>query len=311
MKKRQDEPGVAVKTPPQAKRPVPKTTRPALPAREEFLEAMLDGTNRNYVPIRTRFVQSKTPDDDGTLAGPLAKIVRSRTASYLDAFLLIHALASSSEPYDATYPAQTWVRALGLDVNVGSGDEQSSIEIAKSTWSKIVRRLAELHLVDRKRKDNMMSYILLDESGDGSAYARPKTESHGTWFQLPLSYWRDDHYLTMSLPAKAMLLICLSLDHTFKLPAERAPQWYGISASTAKRGLSELVKANILTFESGWVVDPKSTIGLREQRQYSLVGEWSLTSRKKNSKRPPKFTGAATKAKNASTAGVSDDSATT
>ncbi len=271
---------------------------------------MLDGTTRSYVPIRTRFVQSKTEGEDGTLAGPLARIVRSRTASYLDAFLLIHALASSSDPYDATYPAQTWVRALGLDINVGAGDEQGSIEIAKSTWSKIVRRLVELHLVDRKRKDNMMSYILLDESGDGSAYTRPKTESHGTWFQLPLSYWRDDHYLTMSLPAKAMLLICLSLDHTFKLPAERVPQWYGISASTAKRGLSELVKAKILTYESDWVVDPKSAIGLREQRMYSLMGEWSLKSRKKHSKRPPKFTSAAAKTKNTATATASNDSGT-
>ncbi len=53
---------------------------------------------------------------------------------------------------------------------------------------------------------------------------------------------RDDGCETLSLPGKAVLLIAHSLRPGFALPVEKAPEWYGISADTAQRGLAELVK---------------------------------------------------------------------
>jgi hypothetical protein len=133
-----------------------------------------------------------------------------------------------------------------------------------------------------------MTYILLDESGDGSDYVRPTSDKlHGTWFSVPHLYWRDDFYISMTLPAKAMLLVALSMNDAFTLPFERVAQWYGISPSTAKRGFSELSKLGILSHSRGWRMDPKSPTGYAEVRTYQLQGPWSLQARKAATMRPP------------------------
>lgn len=258
-----------------------------LPPRDALVQAMLEGTTRKAVPIRTVFVQRKVAGVDGTRGSVLAAIVKTRSAYFLDAFLLIHALASSSEPYNAVYPAQTWVRALGMDEKSGDGNVQG-LGVAKSSWSKVLRRLEDLQLITRKRTDGMMGYQLLDESGTGAPYIRPTNIEHGSWFNVPHIYWTEGHYIELSLSAKAMLLIALSLDEDFPLPSERAPSWYGISPATAKRGLRELVQKEFLAYSTGWRVDPKSKTGWAEVRSYNLLGEWSLASRKAQSKRPPK-----------------------
>lgn len=280
----------------QEVRPLLPSKPKGLPSRDALVRAMLDGTVRKAVPIRTSFVQRKTPGEDGIRGSVLAAIVKSRSAYFLDAFLLVHALASSSEPYDAVYPAQTWVRALGIDEKSGDGGA-NGLAVAKSSWSKVVRRLEELQLITRQRTKGMMGYQLLDESGSGEPYIRPKNIEHGNWFNLPHIYWTEGHYVELSQSAKAMLLIALSLDEGFQLPSERATDWYGISPATAKRGLRELGQKEILVYSTGWRVEPKSTTGWAEVRAYNLVGEWSLESRKAQSKRPPKVTGTTSAAK--------------
>lgn len=66
--------------------------------------------------------------------------------------------------------------------------------------------------------------------------------------QLPFDYWTDDQawYRTLTLAAKAMLLIGSSLKPGFILPGERVPEWYGISESSAQRGLQELREVGLL-----------------------------------------------------------------
>lgn len=116
------------------------------PPRSQLLIPMLEGTNRGFVPIRRSFLQLP-PGTDGSRGAALARLARDGSA--LDAYLLIHALASSSEPYLAGYPAATWVQLTRLD-------EAATFNAAKSRWSKIVGKLNKVGLIERERRGNDM-----------------------------------------------------------------------------------------------------------------------------------------------------------
>lgn len=229
---------------------------------------MLERTGRAAVPIRRTFLQADVAGVDGDRGSALSRLVRSRDGAALNAYLLIHAMASSSEPFDAEYPAGSWVRALGLD-------EDAEDAGARSHWSKITARLVSLGLITRGRRGNRTVYTLLHEAGSREPYTRPKTIADGVRFSLPYTFWQDEHDQTLSLPERAMLLIALDQPSGFTLPLDRMPEWYGISPSTAMRGLSGLRQRELLTYRTKWRVDPKSPIGWAEERGYRLLSSYS------------------------------------
>lgn len=235
------------------------------PPREVFLEQMLTGTKRGFVPIRRTFLQ-KPPGTKGTRGAQLAELTANQSA--LDAYLLLHALASSSEPYQAEYPVATWVQLLRLD-------EAATTPAANSRWSKVVTKLTDLHLVDRTRSGNHMQYLLLDESGDTSPYVRPRTAAQGHYFKLPYSYWAAGYDVTLSLPEKLMLLIGLDQRDGFKLPFNQAKAWYGVSENTARRGLRGLADHGLVTAESTYEPSAKSPNGWAEIIRYTMTGPFS------------------------------------
>lgn len=240
------------------------------PDRGALLQAMLERTGRDRVPVRRAFLQKPSGSDRGAA---LAEIVRARDVAALDAFLLIHAMASSSAPHVTWYPAATWTSVLALDEYAGPA-------AARSRWSKVVSRLVELRLIERERRGNKMNYWLLHESGDGEAYRRPRTIAHGSWFSLPYTYWFEGHYRTLTLAEKAMLLIALDQPEDSRLPYDRMPRWYGISASTAERGLTGLTAKGYLASSQEWRPEPKSPTGWTEDRRYNAVGPWSISVRR-------------------------------
>ena len=76
------------------------------------------------------------------------------------------------------------------------------------------------------------------EDGSGELYEHPHRAGSDRWLQLPYAYWLEGHALALSLPAKAMLLIALSLPDGFYLPSERADELVpGISPDSADRGM--------------------------------------------------------------------------
>jgi hypothetical protein len=255
------------------------------PTRIEMLTLMLDGTHRGGAPIRRSFLQTRTPHSSGTRAGKLSRLVRDVAA--LDAYLLISAMASSSEPYDTWYPSSTWAQVTMLDRYA----EQAA---AKARWSKAVRKLKSERLMRHKRVGNKMNYILLDESGSGEEYARPTKVAHGTWFSIPHFYWTQEFDDRLSLPGKVMLLISLDQQDNFRMPTDRAPSWYGISESTARRGFEELLDLGILARTSAQKADPKAPNGWKTELRYTTAGDWSLPERKKlmtrSRRRKPSFT---------------------
>lgn len=69
-----------------------------------------------------------------------------------------------------------------------------------------------------------------------------------------------------------MLLVGLSLLHNGTLPAERAPQWYGLSADTAGRGLRELEARGLLNRAVKVKKAPQAPKGYTQEVHHTLLG---------------------------------------
>lgn len=231
---------------------------------------MLDNTHRGAVPIRRAFLQTEAAVA-GTRAGSMTKLLRDEAA--LDSYLLIHALASSSEPYDTWFPSATWAQVSRLA-------DFATLDAAKSRWAKVTTKLVDARLIARERHGNKMSYVLLHESGNGDPYTRPTSKAHGTWFGLPYLYWTEEWDRQLSMAEKVMLLISLDQPDDFRMPADRAPAWYGVSESTARRGFHGLVDHGILTCRPEELPDAKSPTGWKQVLHYTTAGDWSLVSRR-------------------------------
>lgn len=169
-------------------------------------------------------------------------LLRAHDERGLDLYLLLRA-AASADPWDVARPAPVWSRALGLPTPHDDGT---------ATVSKVWRRLDETYgLVTRTRKGRLAQNTMLLEDGSRQPYTYPqggRGRGDGRYFKLPHTYWTDEHawYSNLSFPAKAMLLMALSLTPPFLLPTEKAPRWYGISTDSAERGLRELGKVDLL-----------------------------------------------------------------
>ncbi|MEV1114945.1 helix-turn-helix domain-containing protein [Actinosynnema sp. NPDC049800] len=246
---------------------------PAPLGQQQSIEATLRGTHRAQVPIRKTFVQQGRGKN--TTPGPLAEFLTSRDQRGLDAYLLIHALASAW-PWNCNYPSGFWVRALGLAR--GKALSVEAIDQARPAVSKIMKRLVDRKLISRTRDKRRASLTLLCEDGSGHSYQRP-FDADERWFALPHAYWYQGHYRTLSLAAKVVLLIALERPDDFPLPQERAHAWYGISADSADRGLRELRNAGLLHVKQTWVEEPKSDIGYTQRWTYRLLGPYSTDAR--------------------------------
>ncbi|MHB8508647.1 MAG: hypothetical protein ACYDGR_08375, partial [Candidatus Dormibacteria bacterium] len=189
----------------------PVATRP------ETVEAILQkGRRTRGVPLRRSFIVRP----DGA-PPPLARLVRNGDGTALDLELLALALASG-EPYDVELYADVWARALGLSPRTGS-------QVVSRAW----RRLAGLNLVERGRRAGRRASVrILKEDGSGEPYLPPGKvgEAH---LKVPFVYWRGVYYKSLSLKAKAVLLIALGMPPgRFELPKGRSAKRYGISEDT-------------------------------------------------------------------------------
>lgn len=225
----------------------------------ETVDALLQRSGRDHVPVRRSFVQQPVR---GGGPGPLAEFVRYRRGRALDLYLLAHAVASAP-PYDVAFPAAVWGRALGL------AESASTEGLVSKSWS----WLEERHLIRSQREGRLRKITLLQEDGSGRAYRHPGeqgTERRGHYFKLPYAYWRGNFHNRISLPAKAVLLIGLSLRDDFLLPTERGQAWYGLSRDSVRRGLRDLRLLGLLDMREARKSAPLSAQGWTLERRYSL-----------------------------------------
>lgn len=227
----------------------------------ETVVALLERSARanRAVPIRRSFVQDPAR---GGGPGPLAAFVSQRRGRALDLYLLAHAVASAP-PYDVRFPALVWARALGLSAH------SSTETLISRSWS----WLEAQRLIESRRVGRMRQVTILREDGSGGEYTHPGDQSEerrGHYFQLPFAYWEGNFHNRLSLPAKAALLIGLSLRDDFLLPTERGMAWYGISRDTVRKGLRDLRLLGILEMREFVKEAPLSTLGYTRERRYAL-----------------------------------------
>lgn len=223
---------------------------------EETVAAMLKKSKRSRLPMRRAFVQGGPQNKP--VAGQLADFVRAHDELALDLYLLMRAVASAP-PYEANYEAAVWARALNRRGPA-----------ATATISRAWKRLADARLITRGRIGRKARITALREDRSGRAYTAPAGATDDPYFPLPVAYWLENWYVTLSLAAKAMLLIALSLSDGFVLPFEKVAKWYGISADTAEKGLSELREAGLLTYMQSYRPAPLVGVGFVPVRRYYL-----------------------------------------
>jgi hypothetical protein len=109
---------------------------------------------------------------------------------------------------------------------------------------------------------------LLREDGSGKPYVHPGKE--GNYFKLPYDYWHGNFHNRMGLPAKAVLLIALSLQDEFLLPTKQGAGWYGLSRDTVRKGLRTLRLLGILDMREVRKKAPLAPLGFTLERRYTL-----------------------------------------
>lgn len=92
----------------------------------------------------------------------------------LDACLLFHAMARTSDPYDTWFPASTWAQVAGFDA-------AAELDAAKSRWAKPVTKLEQARLVNRKRVGNKLNFMLLHSHIRTGHYKNIPGETSSCW----------------------------------------------------------------------------------------------------------------------------------
>lgn len=205
----------------------------------EWLLNRSQRTNRT-VPIRRAFVQDT---EDGPILrqkpGLLCQLMRHERA--LDLLLLVYAVTSGGD-FSVTERAETWGRASGLSFATDGS--------ASATVSRQWRKLDDLRLIQRSFEGRFLRVAKLLEDGTGAPYTRPtgsETTRKEVYFQLPFQYWEDGFHDRLKMPAKAVMLIGMSLRKAkFPIVPEAYAGWYGISQATLRRGVDQLLEAQML-----------------------------------------------------------------
>lgn len=233
-------------------------------SRQETIAAFVARSKRQgTVGIRQTFLQPGRGAKAGQ--GVLASFVSRRDDLGLDLYLLLLLIGRGSQfgAHFIDVQSGTWTRALGLKG-----------KSANQVLSRALGRLERLKLVKRTRTRKGVRVQLLKEDGKGSNYSPPSGNRNDPYFQLPVEYWLEDHYIKLRTPGKAMLLIALGEEHEFELQVAKVPAYYGISPETADRGFDELVMAGLARFEQRVEKDPLGNLGHRTVKVWRLQGPY-------------------------------------
>jgi hypothetical protein len=226
---------------------------------QQTIEALLQASKRDVLPLSYRFVQHRTKEDKG-IAGPLAEFVKAHNLRGLHQYLLAHAAASGGE-FEVSRDSRIWARALALN------EEKSSSRAAVSKgWNWLEQR----KLISRGRRGRLSKITLLSDDGSGSRYQHPADLSQ-PYLALPYAFWRQGWHERLDLSATAVLLIGMTLRPGFILPQSHVQEWYGISAATLSKGIKALRKADLLAVKRDTEVAPLAPNGFRHVYHYTVL----------------------------------------
>lgn len=292
-------------------------TEPEAPASEAETRAfLLSRAKRDFAVVLKDFVQvpAVKPHDPAQLRGAaLSTFVKRGDLRGLQSYLFLCAIISSGDGdngWSTTLPLAVWARVFGT---TSTADPRS----ASSSASKILTRLADRKLIERKRqgRDRKITVTLLHPDGNGEPFARE--DDAGTirpYLKLNNAYWTDGWYDKLDLPATAMLLVALQENPAgFRLPTARMKTWYGWSPDTAERGLKTLVELGLI--EKTYVLEkaPLSPTGLTRTNVYKVLAPFrrSDPTKKPRRRRGTRAAGSSTASKELTPKNVTTKNATT
>jgi hypothetical protein len=166
-------------------------------------------------------------------------------------------------------PSAEWAKAIGLTPSPGT----------RSMISRSWRWLEDRGLVRTELRGKVLLVRPNNEDGTRREWSHP-AENNEPYFRLPHAYWDGGFAFDLSLAAKAMLLIALSIQERpeesgpittyFEFPIERGAAWYGLSKESARSGLRELRDIGLMRT---WVekrATIRSPVGVTYDRRHSL-----------------------------------------
>lgn len=228
----------------------------------ETVEAIVQSSRRvKGTPLRRVFLQQGR--GRRSAPGPLAGFVTAGDRTGLLLYLLALTKASR-KPWDVSLPAPVWARALGFKKPMGT----TACGRVSKAWSRLVGK----NLVTRSKDGRLAKFTLLCEDGTGTPYDSPQKY----YFRVPLALWTEGPepskrwFDVLTLPELVFLIIGLSNADDFSLPAERGPDYYGISADTLERGVRGLKKMGLLDVRKNYKKAPLAPAGFTYENSYTL-----------------------------------------
>ncbi|MEU4732154.1 hypothetical protein [Streptomyces sp. NPDC023588] len=248
-------------------------------SRDDTIRMLLDQSKRRgrAVPIRRAFVQVSTPGSTTPRPGPMRHLLRS--PERLELLLLVHCVTTRAD-WGTTQRSETWARAAGISFRTDG--------TASAAVSRHLAQLKKLNLVRTAPDGRMTRITKLHESGLGFPglgipYTLPSGDEKGSardiYFKVPFEYWEQGYHRSLSMPAKAMLLIFMSMRRrsvVLRQDKEFA-SWYGISPSTVGRGIKELQDKRLLyPYLSEQYLDGLSVLGQSTRVRWAFAASFDL-----------------------------------
>lgn len=251
---------------------------PPEPDRASTVESIVESSKRDRFPIRQSFVVVRQTDHNPPrlVRPPLAWLVLKHNLRSLILYLLLVTKASSSAKsgrHNVVMEGAVWNRAMGV--------EDPDTKASRTALSKSWHRLEDLDLISRGRDGRWADVTLLDESGNGNPYTRPRSAfnnlSHAFWLETPNGE-TEPWYLALSLPEIAMLLISISNPPEFRLSQQSGARRHGISPETIGRGIQGLRDRNVLATRTVYEKTPLTATGWTEVNLYRLLAPFEKTT---------------------------------
>lgn len=205
-------------------------------------------------PFRDEFFRTKVQN---TVIHPLAELMNSRSGAAgggrggktrVLLYLSLLWVAAGAD-HSSHRPASFWADLLGLPDPHGAGSRA-----VRSNWQELKRR-GFISITPGDVSGDVLTVRALREDHSGRAYTIPSGSGGDTYRRIPETAWQTlFHSQELSGPGLVMYLIALRAhgqarggDLTF--PRNYISTEYGISDSTRKAGVRNLVEMGVLTIE--------------------------------------------------------------
>lgn len=242
---------------------------------EQTREAMTTLSRRRYTQIRSILVQ--LPERGAPRASTVSKMLHGRKHRALLLYLLLLTCWPWLEERRNPLEGSIWIRAL---------TSKSGLTWTPSTLSRTWAELADLGLVELPKKEGRLRRPRPRREDGAADYDVPggRRDRYNAYFSLPDEFWTEGLFAKLSLPALVMLLVIAKETNSKKtkevwLPYEHMPEWYGISAKSAQKGITELLAERLLKRRPDVRPAPLSPTGSTTHMYYSLTGVYGHTSR--------------------------------